>query len=186
MYMGADAFNEYAAFLHGFGHGAGIWFARFGLLGAFVLHIVFTVLLVKENRESKGHNYEKETYVKANHGSRWMIWSGMTIILFVIYHLLHFTVRVVPSELADIGAKSPYHMVIQGFDGKWLVVGFYILAMTCLCSHLSHGVASIFQTLGLRTKKNALLIDTGAKLYTVGIYFGFISIPIAINLGIIK
>ena len=56
----------------------------------------------------------------------------------------------------------------------------YIVAMTCLCSHLSHGVASIFQTIGLRTKKNAMLIDYGAKAFTVAIYLGFISIPIAV------
>lgn len=187
MYLGEEHFNEYAEFLHSMGHGAGIWVARLGLLGAFVTHILFTVLLVKENKDAKAQTYEKDTYVKANQGSRFMIWSGCTILAFVIYHILHFTIRVAPSSLADVVKEhGPYRMVVQGFDGNWLVVAFYIIAMVCLCSHLSHGVASIFQTIGLRTKKNAMLIDYGAKAYTAFIFFGFISIPIAINIGLIS
>lgn len=114
-----------------------------------------------------------------------MIWSGLTILFFVVFHLLHFTVRV-DAELAGLANDgNPYGMVVLGFQNI-VVVLFYILAMTCLCSHLSHGVASIFQTLGLRTKKNAKLIDYSAKAYTAIIYLGFISLPLAVYFGIIK
>ena len=84
-----------------------------------------------------------------------MIVSGLTILAFIIFHLLHFTVRV-NSHLAGLGETDPYGMVIAGFAPSFLtflVVLFYIIAMTLLCSHLSHGVASMFQTLGLRSKK---------------------------------
>jgi len=185
MYKGPTAFNEYAEFLHTFGKGVGIWAARFGLLGAFVLHIAATICLVIQNREAKEKSYEQEVYKKASHGSRLMIWSGLTILLFVVFHIFHFTIRV-NSTLADaVREDGPYQMVILGFQNI-LVVIFYIIAMTCLCSHLSHGVASIFQTLGLRTRKNADLISYGAWAYTVIIYVGFISIPLAIYFGLIK
>jgi succinate dehydrogenase / fumarate reductase cytochrome b subunit len=180
MYLGPDAFNEYAEFLHNFGHGVGIWVARLGLLGIFGLHIVATIYLAIENKQAKDISPEADQYVQANHGSRFMIWSGLTILAFVVFHLLHFTVRVSP-ELADIarGDGGPYEMVIKGFsDGA--VVLFYLIAMTCLCSHLSHGVASIFQTVGLRTKKNGKLIDYGSLAYTIVIYLGFISVPLAV------
>ena len=72
-------------------------------------------------------------------------------------------------------------MVIEGFQNP-LVVIFYVIAMTLLCSHLSHGVASIFQTLGLRSKKTAGPIKFISKAYAVIVYLGFISIPLAVLL----
>ena len=185
MYLGPDAFNEYAKFLHEVGHGVGIWVARLGLLGCLFLHVLATISLVIQNKKAKQQSYECDRYVQANRGSRWMIWSGLTILAFIVFHLLHFTVRV-DADLAKLARDgSPYDMVILGFQNP-LVVFFYIVAMTCLCSHLSHGVASIFQTVGLRTKKNAMMIDLGSKAYTLAIYVGFISIPIAIYFGLIK
>ena len=185
MYMSQEDFDHYAHFLHNMLHGAGIWVARIGLLGCIVLHVLATIALVIQNKKAKIISYEKDTYVQANSGSRWMIWSGLTILFFIVFHILHFTVRV-DSELAIIAKESPYQMVINGFKGHPLVSLFYILAMTCLCSHLSHGVSSIFQTLGLRTRKNAKLISIGSWAYTIIIYVGFISVPISIYFGLIK
>lgn len=185
MYVGPDAFNAYAKSLHELGSGMGIWVARFLLLGTLFLHVAATICLVIQNKAAKMKTYEKDTYVQANRGSRWMIWSGLTILFFIVFHILHYTVRV-DSELAELARDGrPYDMVIVGFSNP-LVSLFYVIAMTCLCSHLSHGVASIFQTIGLRTKKNAMLIDYGAKAFTVAIYLGFISIPIAVYFKIIS
>jgi len=177
IFVGPDAFNEYAEFLHTFLHGAGVWIARIGLLVCLLLHVVFTISLTRENRAART-NYAHEATVQATKSSRLMIWSGLTILAFVVYHLLHFTIRI-DDNLAQLGETSPWHMVIAGFQHP-VVVAFYILAMTLLCSHLSHGVSSIFQTLGLRTKKTAKPIAFFSKAYSLVIYVGFISIPIAI------
>ncbi len=179
IFAGEEAFNDYAHFLHTFLHGAGVWIARIGLLFCFVTHIVFTVLLTKENKSTRA-KYAKDTTVQASKSSRLMIWSGLTILAFVVFHLLHFTVRT-DAELAALGEISPWEMVIVAFQNP-LVVIFYVIAMTCLCSHLGHGVASIFQTLGLRTKKTAGPIQFLSKAYATVIYIGFISIPLAILL----
>ena len=92
------------------------------------------------------------------------------------------TLLVVDAELAGLGDFDPYSMVIVGFQNP-LVVIFYLIAMTLLCSHLSHGVASIFQTLGLRSKKAQGAIKTFSLAYTLAIWAGFISIPLAIYAG---
>ena len=121
-----------------------------------------------------------------------MVWSGLTILAFVIFHLLHYTVKV-DAELAALGnnpdafgnSVDAYGMVILGFSNT-LVSIFYIIAISLLCSHLSHGVSSIFQTLGLRTRGNAGLINGLAKGYTAIIWIGFVSIPIAVMAGWIK
>lgn len=178
IFAGRDAFNEYAHFLHTFLHGMGVWIARIGLLACFALHLVFTVLLTKENKAARTA-YAREATVQAPKSSLIMIWSGLTILAFVVYHILHFTVRI-DSELAELGKNDPWGMVIHGFQNS-IVVLFYIIAMTLLCSHLSHGVASIFQTLGLRTKKTASAIKFVSQAYAIIIYVGFLSIPIAIK-----
>ncbi|MDB2673990.1 succinate dehydrogenase cytochrome b subunit, partial [Akkermansiaceae bacterium] len=146
IFAGRDAFNDYAQFLHEVFHGAGVWIARVGLLACFVAHIWFTVLLTKENKTAR-KKYANQATVQAPKSSLIMIWSGLTILAFVIFHLLHFTVKA-GTDYAS------FMQVIVGFSNP-LVVIFYVIAMTLLCSHLSHGVASIFQTLGLRTKKTA-------------------------------
>jgi succinate dehydrogenase / fumarate reductase cytochrome b subunit len=188
IYVGREAFNEYAEFLHHAGHGALIWVARIGLLVVVTLHVWATILLTRENKSARKQDYEFKATIQASRSSRLMIVSGLTILAFVIFHILHFTVRV-NSHLATLGESDPYGMVIAGFQAGFLnffVVLFYIIAMTLLCSHLSHGVASIFQTLGLRSKKASDLIHKISVGYAVVIWAGFISVPIAIFLGIVK
>nr|MBR9811047.1 succinate dehydrogenase cytochrome b subunit [bacterium] len=187
IFAGRDVFNDYAQFLHEIFHGAGVWIARAGLLVCFTAHLWFTILLTKENKSAR-KKYSHQATVQAPKSSLIMIWSGLTILAFIIFHLLHFTVKA-GTDYATFMQVMPdgserhdaWKMVIVGFSHP-LVVIFYLIAMTLLCSHLSHGVASIFQTLGLRTKKTAGPITLLSKAYAVVIYLGFISIPLAILL----
>lgn len=187
MYAGKEAFDEYAKFLHEAGHGSLIWVARVGLLVVVVLHVWATILLTRENRAAR-QQYEFQATIQASKSSRIMVWSGLTVLSFIVFHILHFTVRT-NSHLAEIAKESPYEMVIAGFSGGFLqvlVVLFYVTALTLLCSHISHGVASMFQTLGFRSKKSAGLIRSISLGYAVVIWVGFVSIPVAIMLGFFK
>jgi succinate dehydrogenase / fumarate reductase cytochrome b subunit len=187
IYAGKEAFDEYAKFLHEAGHGALIWVARAGLLVVIVLHVWATILLTRENKAAR-QAYQYKATIQASKSSRIMIWSGLTVLAFIVFHILHFTVRT-NSHLAEIAKESPYEMVIAGFSGGFLqalVVLFYVIAMTLLCSHISHGVASMFQTLGFRSKKAASLIQCISLGYAVVIWVGFVSIPVAILLGFVK
>ncbi len=177
IYVGEHAFNEYAEFLHTMLHGAGVWIARLVLLVCLVLHVLATISLTRANRAASP-KYQHEAVIQATRSSRLMIWSGLTVLAFVVFHILHYTVRV-DAQLAEIGAHNPYRMVVVGFSNG-LVVFWYVLAMTLLCSHLSHGVASMFQTLGLRSRKSASLIAGLSKGYALVIWLGFISIPLAV------
>lgn len=188
IYAGKEAFDEYAEFLHTAGHGALIWVARVGLLVVLVLHVWATILLTRENKAARKEEYACKATIQASKSSRIMIWSGLTVLAFIVFHILHFTVRT-NSHLAEIAKESPYEMVIAGFSGGFLqvlVVLFYVIAMTLLCSHISHGVASMFQTLGFRSKKAAGLIQRISLGYAAVIWVGFVSIPVAIMLGFVK
>lgn len=193
LFVGDHAFNEYAHFLHNMLHGAGVWIARIVLLTCLVLHVVGTIQLTRENRAAGG-KYQVDGTQRASKNSQMMIWSGLTILAFIVFHILHYTVRVgnefnnpeiYTTILDGHETHNAYKMVVDGFSNI-LVSLFYIIAVSLLCGHLSHGVASIFQTLGLRSHKTDKLITTGAKIYALVIWLGFISIPIAVLLKIVK
>lgn len=190
IYQGREALNDYAYFLHHFLHGAGIWVARAGLLAAFVLHIVATVALTRQNRESRDTRYAHEETVQAPKSSLIMIWSGLTVLGFVIFHLLHFTMPVAPSlsglkDPLDPSRPDVYGMVIKGFQNP-LVVLFYIIAISLLFSHLSHGIASIFQTLGLRTAKTRSAINKLSWAISIVLWLGFLSVPFLISVNVVE
>ena len=185
IFAGREAMNDYAYFLHHFLHGAGIWIFRAILLGAFVLHIAATIALTKQNRAAKAESYEHEATNIASKSSRIMIWSGLTVLAFVVFHIFHFTVRVDP-ELAGMKEPSGRHdvwgMVIVGFQ-KPLVVLFYFVGISLLCSHLSHGIASIFQTLGWRSRSSSDAINKLGLAISIVLWLGFLSIPLAASVA---
>jgi len=186
VFLGREPFNDYAQFLHHFLHGGGVWLARIGLLFCLVLHVWATILLTMQNKAAR-QPYAYKNTIKATKSSRMMIWSGLTILAFVVYHLMHFTLHLGNSYGSDEytyvynGAKrhDAWKMVIDGFS-VWYVVLFYAISMTLLCSHLGHGVQSIFQTLGLRTRKSEGFIRLLSQGYSFFIWAGFLSIPVAI------
>lgn len=179
IFQSSEAFNHYAHFLHTMIHGWGIWMFRGLMLVALALHIVATIQLTGANRAARNSRYQKDATMVAPKSSRVMIWSGLTILVFFVFHILHYTVRIDPGlkSLADFGQN--WAMTIAGFQ-KWYVVLFYVISMALLCSHLSHGVGSIFQTLGLRTRKTAEGIKRFSQAYALVIFLGFISIPVAV------
>lgn len=187
VFMGPEPFNAYAYFLHHMLHGMGIWVFRAVMLVMVIAHIVATIALTRQNRAAR-KSYEHTATIQASQSSRIMILSGLTILAFVIYHMLHFTVRA-GNEYNDPElyrfildgeeVHNAWKMVIDGFNW-WPATVFYVIAMTLLCSHLMHGVGSIFQTLGFRSKKAASLIKQISIGYALFIWIGFISIPIAI------
>jgi succinate dehydrogenase / fumarate reductase cytochrome b subunit len=187
IFAGPDAINEYGHMLQTSLHGGGVWIARLGLLAAVAIHILATVQLTKQNRSARQDPYGQHKAQVSSKSSRAMIWSGMTILAFVVYHLLHFTVRVgndynsdaYKTQLHGETVHNVYKMVIDGFS--WAPASiFYIIAMALLYSHLSHGVSSLFQTLGLTTHRTAPLFKTLGHAYATLILVGNCSIPIAI------
>ncbi|MFV1993996.1 MAG: succinate dehydrogenase cytochrome b subunit [Verrucomicrobiales bacterium] len=188
IYAGPEALNAYAKKLQSLG--PLLWVIRVGLLAIAAVHVVTTIALTLENRAARGGvGYARNESVKATFSSRIMIWSGLVILAFIIYHVLHFTLGVIEPEFLDYhdgdGNHDVYRMVVTGFS-SWTVSGFYILAMGLLCSHLSHGFSSIFQTLGLRTDRNWPLIVKLGQAYAAVIFVGNISIPISVLTGFVS
>jgi len=186
VFLGPEAINRYGAFLHSVGEL--LWIVRLTLLAMVALHIWAAVSLTVENRAARPQPYAQQELVAASYASRTMIWSGLIIAAFVIYHLLHFTVGMKAVNLTgrdfealrdDQGRHDVYAMVVLGFE-KPIVAVFYVFAMTLLFMHLSHGLSAMFQSMGWKSPTCAPLIEKFAVVVSWAIYVGYISIPISI------
>lgn len=99
MFVGPEVFNSYAAFLQGLGEL--LWIMRIGLLVCLVLHIITSIRLKLANNAAKPVSYQIKKHLRAKFTSKTMIWTGIMIFAFIVYHLLHFTTGHVHSEYYD-------------------------------------------------------------------------------------
>ena len=154
VFLGPEPLNRYGAFLQGLGEL--LWVVRLGLLAMLALHVFFTIKLRLENRAARPQGYAVTTRRATTFPARMMTLSGLMVLCFIIFHLLHFTAQKIdPSFLAlhdEKGRHDVYRMMILGFQNK-AASGFYIVAVGLLAMHLNHGIGSLFQTLGLNSAK---------------------------------
>jgi succinate dehydrogenase / fumarate reductase cytochrome b subunit len=186
IFLGAHALNSYAHFLKI--SPELLWGFRLAMLGIVAVHILAAIALTLENNGARPVDYLREKSA-ASYASRTMIVSGIIVALFIAYHLLHFTAHVTNPEfdlLLDEQAKPDvYGMVIAGFSNP-LTVAIYLIGVLLLSWHLSHGVSSMFQSLGLRNRRSACLIDSAAYLYAVVIFAGMAAVPAAVYFKLIS
>jgi len=189
IFLGPEAINRYGAFLQGLGEL--LWVARISLLAMVLLHIWAAIKISAENKAARPIAYQTYNPTTASYASRTMLMSGLIIFFFIIYHLLHFTVQIPGINFTNEDFKTlhdakdrhdVFAMMILGFRQPVVSI-FYIIAIGLLSLHLSHGVGSMFQSLGWKKKSYAGLIDGFAKAISIFIFVGYISIPIAILLG---
>ena len=187
IYLGPEAINAYAESLKGMQ--ALLWIMRVGLLAIVILHIVSAFQLAAVNRKARPAKYARGKPPAASYASRTILVSGIIILAFIAFHLSHFTVGLVDPNLLQLrdhlGRHDVYSMMIQGFSNPVVSV-FYIVAMGLLCLHLSHGVSSAFQSLGLRSSKTLRLFHRAALVSAVIIFIANCSIPLSILAGITK
>lgn len=186
-FLGPEALNSYAAALKA--NPAVLWFARIALLVVFVLHIVNAIVLAMQNRAARGKQYEQKYFRAASSASRTMAITGLVVLAYVIWHLSHFTLGVThPEHFAmhdQTGRHNVYAMVLEGFRIP-LVAWGYVAAMLVVAFHLSHGIQSMFQTVGLRNQKYFPAIKRFSLIFSLLLCLGFSSIPLAVQLGLVR
>jgi succinate dehydrogenase / fumarate reductase cytochrome b subunit len=193
IFLGPEAINRYGHFLQS--NPELIWPARLFLLLMLVLHVWAAIKLSAENKAARPVAYANWQPAGASYASRTMLMSGIIIFVFIIYHLLHFTVQnqavnfISDPQLSNFrGLEDPakrhdiFRMMVVGFSNPW-VSGFYILGMALLCLHLSHGISTMFQSIGWKNAAYAPFLDKAARVIAVLIFLGYASIPVAILLG---
>lgn len=210
IFLGADVINAYAYKLHYVMPTAALIAIRLFLLACVGVHIWAAVTLTLDNRRARPKSYEDDKMIQASYSSRTMRMSGIILLAFIIFHIAHFTVRNVPGMQYEAeGVLDPTEvplvkggdvvlhngepvmtfnvndMMIAGFQ-VWWVSAFYIVATGLLCMHLTHGVSSMFQSVGLRNSEWRKRLDKIALAYGWVVFLGFAIIPAATLTGLLK
>ena len=188
-FSGHDAYNEYAEHLRTIGepflpHGGFLWLMRVALVVALVVHVYSAAALWRRARAARTTKYVMRKNLASPLSSRSMRWGGLTILLFLIWHLIEFTI---PKVNIDGGATNdPYDLLVATFDNWWMTL-IYLAAMFALGMHLHHGTWSAAQTLGLtnnvRARRNAKGLGVIVAVVIAG---GFSLVPIFVLAGVIN
>jgi succinate dehydrogenase / fumarate reductase cytochrome b subunit len=187
LYLGPEAINTYADFLRRAGEpvlpaGVLLWSVRVALILAVTLHVGAAWQLTRLGRAARPRRYVAGTRLHTAYASRTMRWGGVIILLFVIYHLLHFTWGTVHPSFVP---GDVYHNVVAGFQ-VWWVAAFYVAAQIALGFHLYHGLWSLFQSLGWNHPRFNLWRDGFAHAFAWIITLGNISFPLAVLGGLVR
>lgn len=187
IFAGPTFLDDYGAWLRTvgeplFGFSQLLWLARIILIPAFIVHMWAAISLTARDRASRPQRYSMRKNQESTFASRTMIYGGLFIVLFVIYHLLDFTFGQANPSFQE---GEIYHNVVASFQ-RWPVVLFYVLAMIAVGLHLLHGIWSLFQTLGWNTTRINRGLRNFATFAALVLTLGNISIPVAVLAGVVK
>jgi succinate dehydrogenase / fumarate reductase, cytochrome b subunit len=193
IFLGPESINRYGDFLQS--NVEILWPVRISLLAIIAIHIWSATKLTLENRAARPVAYQQWEPTAATYASRTMMYSGVVVAIFIIYHLLHFTAMVPavnmtggkdfdarPEFLDAKGRHDIYKMMITGFRVPEVSI-FYVLGVGLLCLHLSHGISAMFQSLGWKKRSYGPCLERAAYWIAWVIFLGYISIPVSILCG---
>ncbi len=185
IFAGPDGINAYAEKLHGLG--PFVWVSRIFMGAMLCLHAIFAILLTLENRAANPGKYAVKKMLKATFAGETMIWTGLLLLAFIVYHLLQFTARVTPDLVLGTDAKNRFDVFTMVFSSFRItpIALIYVAAMVALFLHLSHGIQSIFQTIGLNNDKTLPQFGALGKLLSALFLVGYGAIPVLILAGIL-
>jgi len=188
-FSGHDAFNDYAHHLRELGepllpYEGFLWILRAALIVAVVVHVYAALTLWRRARAARSVQYVVKKNKHSTFSSHWMRWGGIALLLFVVWHLLNFTIVKVNPQGGS--TNDPYNLLVETFELWWMTL-IYLAAMAALAMHLRHGVWSAAQTLGLtnneRARRNANVLGYGLAILIAG---GFSLVPIFVLAGVIE
>lgn len=141
--FGTEAFNAYAGHLHDLGRLLNL--LEIGLVLLLLLHVVLGVLLTLENYRARPSRYQAtKNSGGRTPGSRTMIFSGLLILVFLAVHLKNFHFTDHSRQIA---------VIVKEALARPMTGAFYLLALAGLGLHLSHGLWSMLQSLGVNHPK---------------------------------
>ena len=177
-FAGAEKFNAYGALLHGPLHEV-VLVLRVVLLASVGLHIVAAVQLTLLDRAARPTGYARAEPQAATAASRTLRVGGVLLLVFIVYHLLHFTT----GDLhPDFIPGNVYHNLVTGLS-RPVVAGFYLIAMLALGLHLYHGAWAGFRSLGVGPASPRPRHRPITLAVAFVVWLGFSAIPVAVMLG---
>jgi succinate dehydrogenase / fumarate reductase cytochrome b subunit len=188
-FIGPAKFNAYSTLLHG-PLAELVWLLRVVLIVAVVLHVLMAYQLTLISRAARPIAYRTREPQVSTLASRTMKWGGVLLLVFIVFHLLHFTTETIDpagwrGTTDSQGRHDVYGNVVSSFR-IWWVAAFYIVAMLALGLHLFHGAWSSVRTLGYAKPTGHPLKRRIALVVAIAIWLGFTVVPIGVIAGIIR
>lgn len=182
---GVPHIDEYGQFLRELGEPllpfmAGLWIARAVLIVSLVLHVIVVSQLALQSSAARPTKYVRSQKVASSTPARWMMYTGLLVLVFIVFHILHFTTGTI--RLGEFEHGTIYNNLRHSFT-IWPVAIGYSVVMIVLGMHLYHGVWSLFQTLGLDNPDRNKALRTFALVMTLVITIGFIVVPLSFVTG---
>ena len=187
VYMGPEKLDAYGHFLRevgypALGHGDVLWIFRLTLLAAVAIHLWAVTSLTLTNRKARSVKYKKWTAEESSYASRTMVWGGVIIALFVVFHIAHLTTG---QAHPNFEHGAVYANLVSGFQVWWVSV-FYIVANLALGLHLYHGFWSMLRTLGANNPRFEKIRRGASVAFALIVVVGNISIPVAVLTGLVS
>jgi succinate dehydrogenase / fumarate reductase cytochrome b subunit len=192
-FSGQEAFNGYAEHLRTLGEpllpeSGLLWIIRVGLIAALVVHVAAAYALARRAGRARTTKYAVKKSVVSSLSSRTMRWGGVTLLVFLIWHLANFSIGKVNPATGEVGsaAGDPYTLMVETFELGWMTA-IYLVAMVALGMHLHHGTWSSMQTLGFtNTAASRARAKAAGWVVAVVVAGGFSLVPLSVLLGIIE
>jgi succinate dehydrogenase / fumarate reductase cytochrome b subunit len=188
MFLGAEDIDHYGEFLRELlvpilPRTVTLWLMRFVLIGAVILHIHASYSLTVLNHRARPVKYQgPRDYQIANFASRTMRWTGIIVLLFIIWHLLDFTAGTVNPDFV----RGSIYRNVDASLSRVPVAAFYIVANIALGIHIFHGTWSLFQSMGWANPR----FNHWRRLLAVGlatvVTVGNVAFPVAVLAGIVE
>ncbi len=192
IFAGGGSLNAYAVHLRAIP--PLLWIFRAVMLIAVLVHIWFGINLYLENKSARPVEYAMKKNERTSFSARTMLWTGLLLGVFIIYHLLQFTAHVAisPEVAAGVGSNfdvqhrpDVFKMVVLSFQQVGVAIG-YVAAMIVLLLHLAHGIQSFFQSLGANNDQTLPVLEKWGRGLAFLLMLGFALVPITILFGVIK
>lgn len=188
------AINGYSNWIREIGHGSVVWIARVVLLGCVLGHMWGAFTLTQRNKAARPVGYQRKQNLRSTLSSRTMVYGGIAITLYIVYHIAHLTllqgIPGGPAQLADpslypLLETDVYANVVRSFQNPG-IAGVYVLAQVFLGLHLYHGAWSFLQSLGLSHPRYNEVRTLLAAGFAGALSVGFILIPLGVQFGLVK
>lgn len=178
VFPGPGVINHYAAILHG--SPALLWGQRVGFFGALLVHVVAATKLMRIQSAARPVAYHARGNIQASLPSRTMRITGPLIGVFLVYHLLHFTI----GSLHPSFSHSDVFRNVEVAFSSWGTAVLYVLVAGIVGFHLVHGTRSVLSSVGVDHPVYARALRRGLGLLAVVIALGLGAVPVGAYLGL--
>ncbi len=186
IFSSQNSLNTYAYWLQ---NSPMLWVFRVTMLLLLVLHSVLAVRIYFQNKSARPIQYEVNTDIQLTLSAKTMIFSGLIILVFIIFHIIHLTLGWMPTTSFEVaqGEKmiDVYANVVRGFQQP-AITFLYVISILVIGLHLHHSIKSLFQTLGFHHLNFHQVIDLLAPALIIVLSLAFISIPLAVWFGFLS